>query len=61
MTSYTPSKGGAWPAVTNLKAPFGLRSMEQETSGVPVERTFYAIYDVRDRKVVCYRQYDTRA
>ena len=32
-----------------------------KTSGVPVERTFYAVYDVRDRKIARYRQFDTRA
>ena len=29
-------------------------------SGLQAERVFFAVYDVRDRKVVRYRQYDTR-
>jgi uncharacterized protein len=31
------------------------------TSGVQAERVFFAVYDLRDGKVVRYRQYETRA
>jgi ketosteroid isomerase-like protein len=32
-----------------------------KTSGLPIWRDFFAVYDVRDGNVSRYRQYDTRA
>ena len=32
-----------------------------KSSGVPVESDFFGVHDLRDGKIVRFRQYDTRA